>query len=131
MNGGSRSDCSPTDARVSGRHEQAPKQFIRGEWFVTIAALTALVWILCAPAGLGAWAATGISFVVGSTVRVIPLYQAWEEPLAKEPEGVNQHSDGRPMLAASSPASPSASTGSRARGQPGAGAAQSQPGWVS
>ena len=40
-----------------------PKQFIRGEWFVAIAALTALVWILCTQAGLGPWASTGISFV--------------------------------------------------------------------
>ena len=29
---------------------------------------------------------------------MIALYRAWEEPLAKEPAGVYQHSDGRPML---------------------------------
>jgi uncharacterized membrane protein YeiH len=75
-----------------------PKQFIRGEWFVAIAALTALVWILCTQAGLGPWAAAGISFGVGFTARLLALYRAWEEPLAKEPAGVYQHSDGRPML---------------------------------
>ena len=75
-----------------------PKQFIRGEWFVAIAALTGLVWILLTWAGVGPWLAAGISFVVGFTVRVIALYRAWEEPLAKEPAGVYQHSDGRPML---------------------------------
>ncbi len=75
-----------------------PKQFIRGEWFVAIAALTALVWILCTQVGLGAWASIAISFVVGFTVRVIALYRAWEAPLAKEPKGVYQHSDGRPLL---------------------------------
>ncbi len=31
----------------------APKQFVRGEWFVSIAALTGLVWLLCDAAGLG------------------------------------------------------------------------------
>ena len=29
---------------------------------------------------------------------MIALYLAWEEPLAKEPKGVYQHSDGRPLL---------------------------------
>ena len=75
-----------------------PKQFIRGEWFVAIAALTGLVWILLTWAGVGPWWATGISFIIGFTVRVIALYRAWEEPLAKEPAGVYQHSDGRPLL---------------------------------
>jgi uncharacterized membrane protein YeiH len=76
----------------------SPKQFIRGEWFVAIAALTGLVWILATWAGIGPWGAAAISFVIGFTVRVIALYRAWEEPLAKEPAGVYQHSDGRPML---------------------------------
>ena len=75
-----------------------PKQFIRGEWFVPIAALTGLVWILATWAGAGPWLAAGISFVIGFTIRVIALYRAWEEPLAKEPKGVYKHSDGRPML---------------------------------
>ena len=75
-----------------------PKQFIRGEWFVAIAALTGLVWILLTWAGVNPWWAGGISFVVGFTVRMIALYRGWEEPLAKEPAGVYQHSDGRPML---------------------------------
>ena len=36
--------------------------------------------------------------MIGYTVRVVALYRAWEEPLAKEPKGVYLHSDGRPML---------------------------------
>ena len=36
--------------------------------------------------------------MVGFTIRVVALYRAWEEPLAKEPAGVYQHSDGRPLL---------------------------------
>ena len=75
-----------------------PKQFIRGEWFVTIAALTGLIWLICYAAGLNTWWSAGISFVIGFTVRVIALYRGWEEPLAKEPAGVYQHSDGRPLL---------------------------------
>jgi uncharacterized membrane protein YeiH len=75
-----------------------PKQFIRGEWFVSIAALTGAIWIVATWAGAGTWVATGIAFAIGFTIRVIALYRAWEEPLAKEPAGVYQHSDGRPML---------------------------------
>jgi uncharacterized membrane protein YeiH len=75
-----------------------PKQFIRGEWFVTIAAFTGLVWVICYAVGLNTWWSAGISFVVGFTVRMLALYLGWEEPLAKEPAGVYQHSDGRPLL---------------------------------
>ena len=75
-----------------------PKQFIRGEWFVTIAAFTGLIWVICDGAGLNAWWSAGISFVIGFTVRMLALYRGWEEPLAKEPAGVYQHSDGRPLL---------------------------------
>lgn len=76
----------------------APKQFVRGEWFVTIAAITGAVWILCDWAGLNEWVSTGIAFVIGFTVRVAALYRGWEEPMPKEPAGVYQHSDGRPLL---------------------------------
>jgi uncharacterized membrane protein YeiH len=75
-----------------------PKQFIRGEWFVSIAALTGLIWIICDASGLSAWPSALISFAVGFTVRLLALYRGWEEPLAKEPAGVYQHSDGRPLL---------------------------------
>ena len=75
-----------------------PKQFVRGEWFVGIALLTGLVWVLCYGAGLNSWWSAGISFAVGFTIRVLALYRGWEEPLAKEPAGVYQHSDGRPLL---------------------------------
>ena len=75
-----------------------PKQFIRGEWFVSIAALTGLVWILVYWAGGNTWVAVGVAFVIGYAVRVAALWYAWEEPLASEPTGVYKHSDGRPML---------------------------------
>jgi uncharacterized membrane protein YeiH len=75
-----------------------PKQFIRGEWFVTIAALTGLVWILTFWATDNTWIALGLAFIVGYAARVAALWYAWEEPLASEPVGVYQHSDGRPLL---------------------------------
>ena len=75
-----------------------PKQFIRGEWFVTIAALTGIIWILCDSAGLPTWASAAIAFAVGYTVRVLALYYGWEEPLASEPRGVYIHDAGRPLL---------------------------------
>jgi uncharacterized membrane protein YeiH len=75
-----------------------PKQFIRGEWFVSIALLTGIIWVLCDSAGLPVWASALVAFAVGYTVRVLALYYAWEEPLASEPKCVYVHDDGRPML---------------------------------
>jgi uncharacterized membrane protein YeiH len=78
-----------------------PKLFVQGEWFATIAAGTALFWY-----GLNSWGVDGwngwlayvLAFVVAFTIRVLALYRAWEEPLAREPAGVYIHSNGRPML---------------------------------
>ncbi len=75
-----------------------PKQFIRGEWFVAIAALTGAVWIVLDAIGVGTWPAVLGAFAFGFVLRVLALYRGWEEPLAMEPEGVYQHSDGRPLL---------------------------------
>ena len=75
-----------------------PKQFIRGEWFVSIALLTGAIWLVCYAAGLGTWASAGISVAIGFTLRLLALYRGWEEPLAQEPVGVYQHSEGRPLL---------------------------------
>ena len=54
-----------------------PKQFIRGEWFVTIAAMTGLIWILDVLGDRNTWIALGVAFVIrlrrargGSLVRV-------------------------------------------------------------
>jgi uncharacterized membrane protein YeiH len=75
-----------------------PKHFVRSEWFVSIALLTGVVWVLCASAGLNTWACAAIAFAVGYTVRIVALHRAWEEPLAPEPAGVYLHDDGRPHL---------------------------------
>jgi len=75
-----------------------PKHFIRGEWFVGIALLTGIVWVVCDWAGLNTWWSAAIAFAVGYSLRVTALYRGWEEPLAKEPTGVYMHDDGRPLL---------------------------------
>lgn len=75
-----------------------PKQFVRGEWFVAIAALTGAVWIVLDQAGLPRAASAPLAFLVGFTVRLTALYRGWEEPLAAEPAGVYRHDDGRPLL---------------------------------
>ena len=75
-----------------------PKLFIRGEWFVVTALLTAGVWLACDAANLGSWPSALIAVAVGFSFRVTALYRGWEEPLAKEPAGAYQHSDGRPLL---------------------------------
>ena len=80
-----------------------PKQFIRGEWFVGIALMTGIVWVvlywlIVEKGGASVWWPTLISFAIGYTVRVLALYRGWEEPLAKQPMGVYKHDDGRPLL---------------------------------
>jgi uncharacterized membrane protein YeiH len=80
-----------------------PKQFIRGEWFVGVALLTGVIWVLLywllvQKGGASIWSATGIAFAIGFVVRMTALYRGWEEPLAKEPAGVYRHDDGRPLL---------------------------------
>ncbi len=75
-----------------------PKQFVQGEWFVTTAAMTGLVWLVVYELGASTALSAGIAFVIGYAFRVTALYRAWEEPLAKEPTGVYVHDDGRPML---------------------------------
>ena len=67
-----------------------PKLFIRSEWFIGTALLTALVWILVYGAA-GSWWAAGIALVAGFVFRTSALYLGWEEPLPAEPKGVVIH----------------------------------------
>ncbi len=65
---------------------QPAKQFVRGEWFVTAAALTAVVYLICVEfLGLSIWPATLISVVFGFTFRVTALWRGWEEPMPRMP----------------------------------------------
>jgi uncharacterized membrane protein YeiH len=75
-----------------------PKQFIRGEYFVTTAILTGVVWMLCIVADASTWVAAIVAFAIGFTFRVVALYKGWEEPIPKEPAGALVHEDGRPLL---------------------------------
>ena len=85
-----------------------PKQFVRGEWFVATALLTGIIWVLCDTAGLNTWVCAGIALVIGYTVRVLALYYAWEEPLAKNPQASTSTTTGAPCSGASSKASQNA-----------------------
>ena len=69
-----------------------------GVALLTGAVWVLLYWLMVQGGGLSIWWPTGISFVVGYTLRVTALYRGWEEPLAAEPAGVYQHDDGRPLL---------------------------------
>jgi uncharacterized membrane protein YeiH len=73
------------------------KQFIRSEWLVTTALLTALVWILVDWTGAGTWWAAGTAFAFGFTFRLVALWRGWEEPMPKGPRGVVIHRD-HPLL---------------------------------
>lgn len=75
-----------------------PKHFIKGEFWIPIATLAASLWILVYWLSSNVVIATAVAFVVSYLVRVLALWYSWEEPLAKEPEGVYIHSDGRPLL---------------------------------
>ena len=80
-----------------------PKQFVRGEWFVGIAALTGLIWVvlywlIVQRAGLSIWWPSLLALAIGYPLRLTALYRGWEEPLATEPVGVYTHDDGRPLL---------------------------------
>jgi uncharacterized membrane protein YeiH len=76
-----------------------PKHFVRGEWFVSVAALTGVVWIAVFALGLSTWICAGVAFAAGYAVRVLSMYRGWEEPLADAPGGVYVHED-RPLLGA-------------------------------
>jgi len=74
-----------------------PKLFVRGEWFVSVAVLTGVVWTALESMGLNTWICAGVAFTTGYAVRVLAMYRGWEEPLAQGPAGVYLHED-RPML---------------------------------
>ena len=106
-----------------------PKQFIRGEWFVAIAALTAFVWILVYPGGPGRLGGGGSLVrrrVHGAHDRAVPGLGG----AAREGAEGRVPALGRtPLLGRSSPASHSASSGGIwARVLPKPGAAQRRPG---
>jgi uncharacterized membrane protein YeiH len=57
-----------------------PKQLVRGEFFVTAAALTGTTFVVCNQAfGMSTIPATAVAFVVGFGFRVMSQFLGWEE----------------------------------------------------
>ena len=66
-----------------------PKHFVRGEWFVGTAVLTAALYIVCSQAlHLSIWPATLISVGIAFVFRLVALFRGWEEPEPHEPASV-------------------------------------------
>ncbi len=67
-----------------------PKQLVRGEFFVTAAALTGTAYVVCNQAfGMDVVPATAIAFFVGFGFRLTSQALGWEEWEPWEPEGLN------------------------------------------
>jgi uncharacterized membrane protein YeiH len=57
-----------------------PKQLVRGEFFVTAAALTGIAYLVCSQAlSLNVIASTAIAFFIGFGFRLLSQYLGWEE----------------------------------------------------
>lgn len=65
-----------------------PKQLVRGEFFVTAAALTGIAYVICDQSGLPVIASTAIAFFVGFSFRLLSQYFGWEEWEPWEPAEV-------------------------------------------
>lgn len=66
-----------------------PKQLVRGEFFVTAAALTGIAYLLCNQTfGLDVIPSTAIAFFVGFGFRLLSQYLGWEEWEPWEPPDV-------------------------------------------
>jgi len=56
-----------------------PKQLVRGEFFVTAAALTGIAYVVCDQAGFPIIASTAIAFLIGFGFRLTSQTLGWEE----------------------------------------------------
>ena len=78
-----------------------PKQLVRGEFFVTAAALTAIAYVICNQAyGLPVIASTAIAFVVGFGFRLLSQFLGWEEWEPWEPPELKTAEGARETLGA-------------------------------
>jgi uncharacterized membrane protein YeiH len=57
-----------------------PQHFVRGEWWITTAALTAGLYVILYVLGLTIWPATLIAWAFGFAFRLAALHFKWEEP---------------------------------------------------
>lgn len=76
-----------------------PKQLVRGEFFVTAAALTGISYLVCDQMfGLPVIALTAIAFFIGFGFRLLSQYLGWEEWEPWEPASVVQMQKKRETL---------------------------------
>jgi uncharacterized membrane protein YeiH len=76
-----------------------PKQLVRGEFFVTAAALTGVAYLLCNQVfGLDVIPSTAIAFFVGFGFRLLSQYLGWEEWEPWEPEPLTEGEKARKTL---------------------------------
>ena len=65
------------------------KQFVRSEWFVGTAVVTAVVFLFCdVYLALEIWPATLIAFFAGFFFRIAALWRGWQEPMPRLPFSV-------------------------------------------
>jgi uncharacterized membrane protein YeiH len=72
-----------------------PKHFVRGEWFVSVAVLTGVVWIALFALGLNTWIRAGVALATGYAVRVLAMYRGWAEPSPRGPQGLRARGPAR------------------------------------
>jgi uncharacterized membrane protein YeiH len=78
-----------------------PKQLVRGEFFVTVAVLTGIAYVVCDQAlGRPIIASTAIAFVVGFGSRLLSQFLGWEEWEPWEPPDVEAGEKSRKTLGA-------------------------------
>jgi len=76
-----------------------PKQLVRGEFFITAAALTGIAYVLCDQVfGLAVIPSTVIAFFVGFSFRLLSQYFGWEEWEPWEPEPLTEGEKNRKTL---------------------------------
>ncbi|HZY97408.1 MAG TPA: TRIC cation channel family protein [Candidatus Cybelea sp.] len=76
-----------------------PKQLVRGEFFVTAAALTGIAYVICnAALGLPVIASTAVAFFVGFGFRLASQALGWEEWEPWEPEPLTEGEKARKTL---------------------------------
>ncbi|MFY9719672.1 MAG: TRIC cation channel family protein [Candidatus Cybelea sp.] len=76
-----------------------PKQLVRGEFFVTAAALTGIAYVICAPMlGLSTIASSAIAFFVGFGFRLLSQFLGWEEWEPWEPPALETGEKARDTL---------------------------------
>lgn len=76
-----------------------PKQLVRGEFFVTAAALTGIAYVVCnAALGLSVITSTAVAFFAGFGFRLISQALGWEEWEPWEPEPLTEGEKARKTL---------------------------------